>query len=88
MALPDSWNALKNVKKLAVESNKIFEQQPKGALQKMLEINKNSSEYMHQAADELATMNLSNMMSEMNEKILELYVKEEKAINRLNEIIK
>ena len=87
-AFPDSWPAFKRTKELMLEKNRIFEEQPPDALQKMLQINVELDDLMEEAVKELEKNDLKPLLTDMQQKITELYKVETEAVNQLNEIIK
>jgi hypothetical protein len=88
LALPDSWPTLKKIRELSIEKNKIFEEQERGALQRMRKINDEMDPLMEEAAGELEKEDSSKIFADMKEKILELYEIEEKAFQTLSNAIK
>ncbi len=87
-AFPDEWPVFKKAKELMVEKNRIFEEQKPGALQKMLEINGELDELMREGVKELRERDLKPLLTELQQKILELYEIEGKAVGELNEVFK
>ncbi|KYK36629.1 MAG: BtrH N-terminal domain-containing protein [Theionarchaea archaeon] len=86
-ALPDSWPTLGKARELMFEKNKIFEEQKQGALQKMLKINAELDDLMEKAVKEFQEKDLQPLLTNMQQKILELHDIESKAIHTLNEVI-
>ena len=86
-AFPDSWPTLKKARELMVENNKILEEQEPGALQELLKINSKLDDLMKKAVKEFQEKDVRPLLTEMHQKILMLYEIENKAINRLNEIV-
>ncbi|MBU7046057.1 MAG: DUF4872 domain-containing protein, partial [Theionarchaea archaeon] len=86
-ALPDSWDVFKRTKALIIQKNRIFEEQKEGALQKMLEINAELEDLMVEAVKHLQEKDVQPLLANMQEKILELYEIETKAVHKLNEVI-
>jgi hypothetical protein len=86
-AFPDSWDVFKRTKALTIEKNRIFEEQKEGALEKMLQINAELEDLMGEAVIQLQEKDVQPLLTNMQEKILELYEIETKAVHKLNEII-
>lgn len=89
-ALPDSWLTLKKTRELMFKKNRIFEEQKPGALQEMLEINKEMEELMENAAKELQEneKDLQMLLTNLQQKILNLHQIESRAVHALNEAAK
>jgi hypothetical protein len=87
-ALPDSWPTLKRVRELLFKKNRIFEEQAPGALQNMLEINRELDSLMEKAAKELEERDLQPLLTDLQQEILRLHEIESKAVKRLHEIIR
>lgn len=90
MGLPDSWPTLMEFRMLAKEKNKIFEEQPSGALKKMREINDKSKKVMNLAAIELDNAKKADvdaLMKGIKNNILLVYEKDKFAFEKLNEVI-
>jgi hypothetical protein len=87
-ALPDSWSTLKRIRELSFEKNKIFEEQKKGALENMIEINKEVDKLVKKAEEDLKKKDLKPLLANLQQKILNCYEIEEKAFQTLNDIVK
>jgi len=87
-ALPDSWPTLKRIRELSIEKNRIFEEQKPNALEKMERINVDLDDLMKKAAEDLQKMNLSSLLADLQQKILECYQIEKKAFQTLSNAIK
>ena len=88
IALPDSWPTLGKIRELSYAKNEIFEEYGPEAFEKMLEINREGEPLMEQAVKELGERDTTELFGGMKEKILELYNKEEKAFQVLDEVMK
>jgi len=89
-ALPDSWPLLKKSRELAVEKNKIFEEQKRGALKKMREITKKSEKVMIEAAEKLDNSeeeDIELLLRDIKDKIMQVYEKDKIAFSTLNNIV-
>jgi len=87
-ALPDSWSILRRIRELSFEKNKIFEEQKRGALENMIEINKEVDKLVKKAEEDLKKKDLTLLLTNLQQKILNCYELEEKAFKTLNDIIK
>jgi hypothetical protein len=92
-ALPDSWPTLKRIRELSIEKNKIFEEQPPGALEKIQKISSEITDVLigKNAAEEFEVLDqkrLVPILSDLRQKILELHEIEKKAFENLSKIIK
>lgn len=85
-SLPDSWSTLKRIRKLSFEKNKIFEEQKKGALEKMIKINEEMDDLMKEAEEELQKNDIEPLLAGLQQKILECYKIEKKAFEKLNDV--
>jgi len=86
-ALPDSWPALKRMRELCVEKNRIFEEQKPGALSKMHAINRDLGEVMAGAAAALTEKDSASLLCDLKQKILQCHAIEKEAFERLASII-
>lgn len=86
-ALPDSWPSLKKIKESMCEKNKLFEEYPEGAYEKMLMILKKENELFKNALEDLKTKDIDTLLRNLRLKILECYKIEEMAFETLNKII-
>lgn len=87
-ALPDSWSSLKRIRELSLEKNWIFKEQELGALEKMRRINEELGALMNRAVEDLQTLDLTSLLTELREKIVDCYEVEKRAVEQLNEISK
>lgn len=87
IAFPDSWPTLKRARELMAEKNTIFEEQEPGVLQNMLKINVELDDLMYKTVEEFKEKDVTPLLTEMRQKILELHEIESKAIHRLHEVI-
>lgn len=87
-ALPDSWLTLKKTRELSFEKKGIFREQKPGALENMRKINLKLEDLMKIAADELKKKNLTLLLTNLQQKILDCYEIEEKAFQKLSYLIK
>jgi len=87
-ALPDSWPALKKTRELSFEKNRIFREQKPGALEKMKKINIELEDLMKEAVEELQKKDLTPLLDNLRQKILECYEVEHVAFEKLNNVIK
>jgi hypothetical protein len=87
-ALPDSRPTLKKIRQLSIEKNELFERQPPHALEKMQQLTLQSDELMNQTALQLQQKEPAPLLAALQQKILRCRETEEKAFNKLNEIIK
>jgi hypothetical protein len=92
-ALPDNWPTLKRIRELSIEKNKIFEEQPPRALEKMREIGAEITDTLirKKAAEEfeeLQGQRLVPVLTELRQKIIKLHEIEKKAFEKLNNIVK
>jgi hypothetical protein len=84
-ALPDSWNSLKRIRELMIESNRIFEEQEQGALEKMKRIGMELNDTMGLASQELSSKKreVMELFKDMQEGIQKCSEKEEEAFKAL-----
>ena len=87
-ALPDSWPLLKKSRELSIEKNKLFKEQKPGALEAMEKINLEAEEVMNKASEELLKKDTTSLLSDLKQKILEVYRIEEKAFQALSAAVK
>jgi hypothetical protein len=83
--LPDSWPNLKRMRQLIVEKNRLFEEQEPGALDAMLQINREFDVLMTRAVDDL-TRPLA-FLYDVQKSILECHEIESQAFQRLSSIM-
>lgn len=86
-ALPGSWPSLKKIKESMCEKNRLFEEYPEGAYEKMLMILKKENELFENALEDLKTKDIDTLLRNLRLKILECYKIEEMAFETLNKII-
>lgn len=91
-ALPDSWPTIKRIRELAIEKNRIFEEQKPGALEKIRKISSEADDYlMKKVAEEFGSLeeeDIALLLAGLQQKILECHEIEKKAFEELNNIIK
>jgi len=87
-ALPDSWHALKKTRELSFEKNRIFREQPPGALEKMRKINIELEDLMKEAVEELQKKDIEPLLTNLQQKILECHEIESRTFEKLDSIIK
>jgi hypothetical protein len=86
-ALPDSWPTLERIRVLSFEKNRVFEEQKAGTLEKMRQINIEVDDLMRKAGEDLQR-DLTPLLTNLQQKILECYEIEKEAFQSLNNIIK
>jgi hypothetical protein len=86
-ALPDSWPALKRMRELCVEKNRVFEEQKPGALTRMQAINRDLDEAMASAAAALTEKDSAPLLCDLKQKILQCHAIEKEAFERLASIL-
>jgi len=84
--LPDSWPALRRMRELIVEKNRLFEEQAPGALEAMRKINGELDDLMGKAVEDLQKP--PTFLADVQQSILKCYEKEQGAFNTLNSVIK
>ncbi len=87
-ALPDSWPVLGKIRRLCVRKNTLFEEQQPQALEKMLKINSELDSLMGEAAEELRGEKATELLAGLRERILQCYVIERSAVEKLDGVIK
>jgi hypothetical protein len=83
--LPDSWPNLKRMRQLIVEKNRLFEEQEPGALNEMLQINREFDVLMKKAVDDLNRA--PAFLSDVQRSILRCHEMESQAFHRLSGIM-
>lgn len=88
-ALPDSWPALKNVRELMINKNRIFEEQKANVMPEMKKISKLLDNDIKRAIKEIQDRksDTSTILNNLHKKILECRKVERQAFERLNETI-
>lgn len=92
-ALPDSWPTLKRVRELMIEKERIFREQGPKALERMRKINAELNGYLirEKVATEfegISRGDLTLLLADLRQKILECYKIEGKAIEMLSSIVR
>ena len=82
--LPDSWSNLKRMRQLIVEKNRLFEEQEPGALNAMLQINREFDVLMTRAVDDL--IRPPTFLYDVQKSILRCHEIESQAFQRLSSI--
>jgi len=82
--LPDSWPNLKRMRQLIVEKNRLFEEQEPGALNAMLQINREFDVLMTRAVDDL--IRPPTFLYDVQKSILRCHEIESQAFQRLSSI--
>jgi len=82
--LPDSWPNLKRMRQLIVEKNRLFEEQEPGALNAMLQINREFDVLMTRAVDDL--IRPPAFLYDVQKSILRCHEIESQAFQRLSSI--
>ncbi|MBU6998628.1 MAG: DUF4872 domain-containing protein [Theionarchaea archaeon] len=86
-ALPDSWPTLGRARELMYEKNQVFEQQKPGAHERMMQINGELDDAMKKAAQELEELDVSPLLQNLQQKVMDLYEQETRAISALSQAI-
>jgi hypothetical protein len=88
-ALPDSWNSLKRVRELMIDSNRIFEEQEINALKKMKRIGLELNEIMGFASQELSSKNreVIELLNDLQDEIQKCSEKEQEAFKTLEKVM-
>ncbi|MGC1121905.1 MAG: BtrH N-terminal domain-containing protein [Candidatus Methanofastidiosia archaeon] len=86
-ALPDSWPTLGKARKLMYEKNEVFEQQKTGAFERMIRINAELDDLMKKAARELEEEDVSPLLRDLQQKVMNLYESETRAISALAQAV-
>jgi len=88
-ALPDSWNSLKRIRELMIDSNRIFEEQEINALEKMKRMGIELNEIMGLASQELSRKNreVIGLLKDLQDGIQKCSEKEQEAFKALQHII-
>jgi len=87
-ALPDSWAALKGIRELSFEKNRIFEEQEPGALEKMKKINAELDDLAKKAIGDLEKKDTGPLVDDLRQKILEGYEIESEAFQELESVMR
>ena len=83
--MPDSWFNLKRIRELMLEKNRLFEDQEPGALEAMIEINKQVDELMESAIEDLNSEPV--FLADVQQSIAKCHEIEKMAFQRLNSIV-
>jgi hypothetical protein len=86
-ALPDSWPTLEKARKLMYEKNEVFEQQEAGAFERMIRINAELDDLMKKAAQELEEKDVTPLLLDLQQKVMNLYEGETRAISALTRAV-
>jgi len=86
-ALPDSWPTLAKIRELCLRKNKLFEDQKPNALREMQKINIEFDEVMKKAGRELEEKNSAELLSALQQKILQCHEIEKRALEGLASIL-
>ncbi|MCP4218022.1 MAG: BtrH N-terminal domain-containing protein [bacterium] len=89
-ALPDSWPTLKRIKELTLEKGRAFGNEDTTSLDRLLELNKESSVAMQKAAEELEAARgkkLDELLKNLKQNILACHEKEEQAMRVLRTVM-
>jgi hypothetical protein len=86
-ALPDSWPTLGRARKLMYEKNEVFEQQKPGAFERMIRINAELNDLMKKAALELEEEDVTPLLQNLQQKVMNLFESETRAISALDRAV-
>jgi len=87
-SLPDDFESLREIRRLMILKNKVFEEQKDDALEKALSINMETDEWFKKALTDLEERDIKPLLKNMKEKILECYKIEKHAISALYDAIR
>ncbi|MBU7039144.1 MAG: BtrH N-terminal domain-containing protein [Theionarchaea archaeon] len=84
-ALPDSWDTLGKARRLMYEKNQVFEEQEPGAFERMMQMNAELDDVMKQASLQLEERDLTSLLQNLQQKVMNLYENETRAITALSQ---